>query len=729
MKRFKNLVIGGIQSKVFNLILVTVLLLTAAFLAVSAYHSRLLAKLVAESGENQQAAVSEITGQVMDQVVAQSLGRNNNTEARFADDMFRTAGERVTFLAEQTRALLTHPQDYGPRPYAAPDPSDDGTWTAKAVYAGGVDADDPAVADKLGLLANLSDEMIDLCRAFGVEDVYIALPEGALFTADNISSSWYVDGKPLDYDPREREWYRKAVQADGLIFTDGEWDANTGAYCVECAMPVRGADGELLSVVGLDLFLDEIQSVMRDSSVDGEYSLLVNQDGRAVLPMQAEVFPMAEADRARDLRQSESELLSQAVGDALAGKDASVSLGRLDGADYYVVATPIPTTGWVLVSAFDQALADRPATLLSETLSTIQSEAAQTYRTRMAKAQTQTMLLFIAVMLLTLGGALALGKRIVRPLNAITRRVSRLSEGNLEFSMEDAYRTGDEVEELARSFATLSHKTVEYMDRIVKVTAEKERLGTELSLATQIQASMLPHIFPAFPERGEFDVFASMNPAKEVGGDFYDYFLIDDDHLGIVMADVSGKGVPAALFMMACKILLQTVAMMGSSPAQVLTRVNEAICSENEAQMFVTVWMGILQLSSGRLIAANAGHEFPVLKAPNGAFELYRDRHGFVLGGMDGVRYREYEVRLEPGAKLFLYTDGVPEATNGEKELFGVGRMVEALNEAPDAPPMQILHNVRRAVDGFVKDAEQFDDLTMLCVEYKGRNAIGGERA
>ncbi|MBR0162488.1 MAG: PP2C family protein-serine/threonine phosphatase, partial [Oscillospiraceae bacterium] len=247
-----------------------------------------------------------------------------------------------------------------------------------------------------------------------------------------------------------------------------------------------------------------------------------------------------------------------------------------------------------------------------------------------------------------------------------------------------------------------------------------ERIGTELSLATNIQASMLPHIFPAFPDRPEFEIYASMAPAKEVGGDFYDYFLIDDDHLGMVIADVSGKGVPAALFMMASKIILQSVAMMGMSPAGILQKTNEAICSNNEAQMFVTVWLGILELSTGKLTAANAGHEFPALKQPGGVFELYKDKHGFVIGGMESVRYKEYEIHLQPGSKLFVYTDGVAEATSAEKELFGTGRMIEALNADPDAAPQQILRNVRTSVDRFVKEAEQFDDLTMLCVEYKG---------
>ena len=281
-------------------------------------------------------------------------------------------------------------------------------------------------------------------------------------------------------------------------------------------------------------------------------------------------------------------------------------------------------------------------------------------------------------------------------------------------------RTGDEIENLCLIMEDMERDLTEYEDNLTKITAEKERISTELSLATRIQAHMLPSIYPAFPDRPEFDIYASMDPAKEVGGDFYDFFLVDDDHLCMVMADVSGKGVPAALFMMASKIILANNAKLGKSPAQILADTNTSICSNNREEMFVTVWLGILELSTGKLTAANAGHEYPALRKADGSFELLKDKHGFVIGGMEGVKYKEYELQMTPGSKLFLYTDGVPEATDSQNELFGTKRMLDALNEDVAASPEKILKRVRAAVDEFVKDAEQFDDLTMLCLEYRG---------
>ena len=281
--------------------------------------------------------------------------------------------------------------------------------------------------------------------------------------------------------------------------------------------------------------------------------------------------------------------------------------------------------------------------------------------------------------------------------------------------------TGDEIENLALTLQDMEGDLVNYVANLSRVTAEKERINTELTVASQIQEGMVPHIFPAFPERDEFDIYASMTTAKEVGGDFYDFFLIDSDHLAVVMADVSGKGIPAALFMMASKILLsnQAVAEKGS-PASILAHVNDQICANNTMEMFVTVWMGILELSTGKMTCANAGHEYPVIRRADGTFELLKDRHGFVLGGIAGSEYHDYEVTLAKGDAVFQYTDGVTEAANAENELFGTERLLASLNRKPDAAPKEVLDNIMEDVLAFTKDAEQFDDITMLCLTYHG---------
>ena len=323
-------------------------------------------------------------------------------------------------------------------------------------------------------------------------------------------------------------------------------------------------------------------------------------------------------------------------------------------------------------------------------------------------------------------------KKISVPIDQISeaaeRYVADRRDGKLDtdhFSMLNI-RTGDEIENLSLVMAGMEQDMAAIEDDLTRITAEKERISTELDLARRIQNAMLPHIFPPFPDKKEFDVFASMDPAKEVGGDFYDFFLTDDDHLCLVMADVSGKGIPAALFMMVSKIILQSCAMLGQCPSAILSKTNEAICSNNQAEMFVTAWVGILELSTGKLIASSAGHEYPIIKRPGGSFEVLKDKHGFVIGGFPDSRYTDYEMQLDPGTMLFLYTDGLPEATRGDKAMFGLDRICQVLNNAPDSEPDGMLTAVARAVEEFVGDEEQFDDLTMLCFHYYGPDNEGG---
>lgn len=315
----------------------------------------------------------------------------------------------------------------------------------------------------------------------------------------------------------------------------------------------------------------------------------------------------------------------------------------------------------------------------------------------------------------------------VKPINDLAKAAEHYTKAGNKGQNDGSFfsrldiRTGDEIENLCLTMKDMERDLGNYVRTITRVTGEKERIGAELNIASQIQEGMLPSIFPAFPERKEFDIYATMHTAKEVGGDFYDFFLIDDDHLAMVMADVSGKGVPAALFMMASKILINNFSAIDrTSPAHILETVNHHICMNNPAEMFVTAWLGILEISTGTLRAANAGHEYPAIQRRGGSFQLFKDRHGFVLGGMDGMRYHEYELQLRSGDAVFLYTDGVTEATDRSSTLFGTDRLLAALDRAGEAKPEEILETVKEDIDAFVGDAPQFDDITMLCLRYVG---------
>ena len=723
MKKFRNLVIGGIENKVFNLILVAVILITATGFLVTNYQNSELARLTAETGTRQREAIGTITDSVMEQVIDQNMDRIVVMEAQIADEMFRNLRNRVQLMGEYAASLFSDPGKVSPAFFTGPSAGQDGHLAAKMLLSGGADGSDPALVKRMGLLANMSDLIISLCAADDSDNAYVAIPEGATLMVDTVSSDWLAeDGSPVRYDAQDRYWYRQAAAAGRIVFSDVELDKPTGKLCVTCAMPVYLDDDDTLrAVVASDIFLNEMQETVFSSVSEGGYLIIVNQDGHVILsPDENGAFEVRSSAEAVDLRRYENQDLAALVTDAMQGRTGVRKLS-IEGGEYYATGYPMKTVGWTLIAFFDAAVAGEPSRMLQDSYRQIETEATLSYREKKGRTTTFATVLLIGLALLMLVASLILGKRIVRPLNRITNRIAELSEGDLEFKMDDAYRTGDEIEVLAESFANISHKTVEYVQEVTRVTAEKERIGTELHMANQIQFSMLPHVFPPFPDRPELDIYASMDPAKEVGGDFYDFFMIDDDHLCLVMADVSGKSVPAALFMMISKVILQSYAKVGQSVSEILNKTNEALCSNNKVEMFVTVWLGILEISTGRMTAANAGHEYPAIKRAGGLFELFRDKHGFIVGGLPKMKYKEYELQLNPGDKLFVYTDGVPEATSADNELFGTERMIDALNTDPNASCEQVLLNVRSAVDGFVKEAEQFDDLTMMCLEYKGK--------
>lgn len=313
------------------------------------------------------------------------------------------------------------------------------------------------------------------------------------------------------------------------------------------------------------------------------------------------------------------------------------------------------------------------------------------------------------------------GRVVTKPIGKLAAFTKNITETGVFENQRISLKTGDEIEQLGNSFNYMLEKLESYIANLSRVTAEKERIGAELDIAKNIQASMLPCIFPAFPERREFDIYATMDPAKEVGGDFYDFFMVDERHLAIVMADVSGKGVPAALFMVIGKTLINDHTVPGKDLGEVFTEVNNMLCESNSEGLFITAFEGVLDLATGEFNFVNAGHEMPFILKAGGAFEPYKIRPGFVLAGMENMKYRAGSITLGAGDKIFQYTDGVTEATSSENELYGMDRLKNALNSVKNAAPAEILGAVKADIDKFVSGAPQFDDITMLCLEYKAK--------
>ncbi len=716
----------GLQKRTVMLVLGMLLITVAVLGAVSEYQNRMLVRIVGETRTEQQQAISGVSEETMHQILTGTLVDSTVLRAGIADSDFAEVVNDTYMLQSMAQGLIENRESVDPMPYQLPDPARDGTPSAMVLYEAGVDY---TASKYLGIIAHMSDPMIAMFRnSDKIAGCFVGLSDGThLGVDDRTLNRFDGNGDLIPFPVRERPWYRGAAETGKLFFTGIVKDAYSGVPGITCSAPVI-VDGETVGVVGIDVVLESMSDFIDSSETGGAFSFIVNDRGHVILaPEDNGLFTAAVSDEAQDLRESEYGELAGFVREALQ-ETTDLKLLEIDGREYYAAGAPMPTVGWAVITLVDRETTEQPAKLMLGEYDRINSEASDTFRSEMNRTKRIGWILIAALFVLGSLLALAASGRIVRPLEEMTSTIIANAGTDRLFEMKDCYRTNDEIQVLAEAFDDLSEKTKQYIEDITRITREKERVSVELDMANQIQHSMLPHIFPAFPHRHEFDIYASMTPAKEVGGDFYDFFLIDEDHLCVIVADVSGKGIPAALFMMIAKVVLHNCAMLGKSAADILERTNEALCRSNQVDMFVTVWLGILEISTGIITAANAGHEFPALKQ-GGSFSLLQDRHGFVVGGMEDVQYSQYEIRMNPGDKLFLYTDGVVEAEDPDKNMFGAERMLAALNEEPETQPEKILEIVRKAVDGFANGAEQFDDLTMLCIEYSGPDAAGEDKA
>lgn len=491
---------------------------------------------------------------------------------------------------------------------------------------------------------------------------------------------------------RDSEWYVNAKASKKPYWAKAFVGAATGIRKITCGVPFYDASGTFRGVAAVDLAVEHLydtalatrsDQVVHAVLLDGSGDIMVNPDNYN-----------------------------------LDGMDISEGVHIRD--DGFLSFVTIPETNWTLcmVFRFD---------MVQNTTDSIEGIIAQNSRTvgnLMSETISRSVLSFVLILaagcLLVILASRKLTNGLVEPINRLTEEVAVIGSGDLEHRIQ-GIDTEDEIGELADAFNRMTGELKNYISNLKAVTAEKERIGAELSVATHIQASMLPCIFPAFPDQKEIDIFATMEPAKEVGGDFYDFFLVDDRHLAIVIADVSGKGVPAALFMVIAKTLIKNHTQAGECPGDVFTGTNRQLCESNDAGLFVTAWMGVLDMDTGEFVYVNAGHNPPLIRTKNGDFQYLKARAGFVLAGMEGMKYRQASMILEPGDMIYLYTDGVTEATDTADQLYGEDRLLAYLNAAKDRTLEDILHGVKADIDLFVKGAPQFDDITMLALRLRDR--------
>ena len=659
-------------------------------------------RVISDSARLGESAAENSAGILKEQIESNLL-TITESKAEYASSQFGRLAGYVRQYASYLHYLYLNEEQYNPVEVLPPDNKNAGKLVLMRDFAND-NISLPDVKDEIGLLGNVEPMFASAMSVDGdiITTIYLGTESGVMISYDKYSDSGESQG---NYNFFESSWYTQAKEAETLIFTDTYLDGYGRGETISCAAPFYDAADNFAGVVSMDVLISDINnSVIAMDYVNGAYAFLLDTNGKVI------AAPEAFRDTAgNNIVTDDNARLHGLADQILSGKSGIAATDQA----YYAYA-PIEGIDWILGVYFPTSVITEKTDDITAVISENTSDTAQSIQNSILLAIT----IFVAGFIIIVIGVYFISKvfadRVVQPLQILQKDVQMISEGNLEHRAKIIQ--DDEIGELANAFNNMSASLQEYIKNLSSVMAEKERIGAELNVATQIQADMLPSIFPAFPEREEFDIYATMQPAKEVGGDFYDFFLIDDDHLAVVIADVSGKGVPAALFMVIAKTLLKNRAQMGDSPAKVLEVVNNQLCENNKAEMFVTVWFGVMQISTGKIVAANAGHEKPIIRKADGEFEIFKDKHGFVMGGMEGMKYKEYELEIEKGGCLFVYTDGVPEATSSDSELFGMERLVQVLNEEKDAPLPDILKSVKGSIDKFVKDAPQFDDITMLAL-------------
>ena len=603
--------------------------------------------------------------------------------------------EYTTALSDYISELYQSPEKYKPREVLPPQPLDNNKEVMKR-YLATREISYEDVKDEIGLLGNAEQIFVPVYNSdiSNIVAIYLSTESGIQISYDADSEmTANSDGSEVYYNYYGRVWYDLAREKGQVCFTDVYMDDYNRGMMITCAAPIYSELGEFKGVVCMDMLIDDLYSAIVDFDVlagDGDYAFIVDGKGYAVLP------------KYKDLNIRDDKEMNEELIEAIMSGETGVTYSEIS--DCYFAYSPIESTNWKLCIRVPQSMILEPVQDMSSKILT---------------SMVWFILIFILVVFMITAIVRSFALNFTEPLFALRKDAEEISNGNLEHVAK--IYSNDEIGDLAVSFNNMAISLKDYIANLTAMTAEKERIGAELSVATKIQEDMLPRKFPAFPDRNEFDLHATMDPAKEVGGDFYDFFLLDDDHIVLVMADVSGKGVPAALFMVIAKTLIKNRAFMGGSPSEILEYTNEQLCSSNDSEMFVTVWLAIIEISTGKGIAANAGHEHPVIKRAGGDYELVEYRHSPAVATIEGLHFKEHEFELHPGDNIFVYTDGVPEATNAENELFGNERMLEALNRNKDSNSAEILDNMKLAIDEFVGEAPQFDDITMLAFRYFGK--------
>ena len=497
------------------------------------------------------------------------------------------------------------------------------------------------------------------------------------------------------------DWYQIPKELNHPIWSEPYYDEGGGeiimaTYSVPFYKMVSG-ERQFMGIVTADISLTWLREIISSIKIlETGYGFLISKNGTIVthpfrqLIMNETIFSMAEARGDPGLREIGREMIK--------GKSGFVPFKSIvTNKNCWMVYAPLSTSGWSLGALFPQ----------DELMTDI------THLSRIVFLLGLAGFLFLLVVIVWIAGS------ITRPLRALAGATEDLAAGNLDITIPPI-KSRDEVGKLADSFRYMRSSLKQHIKELTETTAAKERIEGELKIAHDIQMGILPKVFPPFPHRREFDIYATLVPAKEVGGDLYNFFFMDDDHLCFAVGDVSGKGVPASLFMAISMTLIKTKATKGLPPERVLSRVNQDLSLDNPSLMFVTLFLGILNIRTGEVEYCNGGHNPPYIIHSNGDVEPVETTNGMALGVMEDFSYKSRKMVLQKGETLFLYTDGVTEAMNKGYELFSEERLKKEITALKDKPVEEVVAGVMEKIRAFSQGMSQSDDITMMILRLKG---------
>lgn len=659
-----------------------------------------------------------------------NLEQTASDKARHIDENLGEIRRNVQILSDIMTQIASHPERYNPRNVNEPDKADAGIPTAQLLFSSSVkNRQDPLLREEIGYYANIQDYLVQInAHSDVIVSVYIADKDGYTIMADRFADRKFKNfpNIPDFYEAQSRPWYRQAESSNELIFTDVVNDALGGGPCIICAMPYY-RNGEFAGVVGMGSFLDNINRIITTTKI-GEtgFGFIMNDKGHVISSPHNTGDLMPNVNNPADLRQSSNPSLAKAAEEILTNKHGITKI-NIDGKDYYIAYTPLQNAPWYFATVIEVSEVTAPAEKSS-------SQIIDTAKIRIdnLNQQTKTAMLYMGLIIILLllfityiGWKFA--TYLTTPIKQLSDGVQKIAMGNLNHKLN--IHTGDEIESLSISFNAMTEELQRHIKNLQKITTEKQRIATELNIATNIQQNMLPCIFPPYPDRHEFDIYAAMYPAKEVGGDFYDFYLLDENHLVITIADVSDKGIPAAMFMVITKTILKNFAMSMTSPddfSAVVSCTNKQLCENNEEMMFVTVFMGMLDLKTGHFIYVNAGHTPPFIRHQNDkktSFEHLPVEKNCVLGIRENADFIQQELYLKQNDELFFYTDGVTDTLNPKKQLYSAERLQNILNSIePSASCRSVLKIVKSSLDDFAENTPQADDITMLIIKLNTLN-------